>query len=258
MLDTDVRRLQQAKNLLENPGLASKITAYIGMPVEKALDRLPQGWSVRIAALVRNSLEKALVLAVSTLSREVGRAAPRDRVYRWATALSGGVGGAFGMAMLPLELPVTTVIMLRAIADIARCEGEDIRTIEGRLACLEVFALGGKAEEGSASETGYYAARTLLAREVSLAARHIAEKGLAKEGTPVLARLVAVIASRFSPMVAQKVAAAAVPVVGAAGGAWINIVFMNHYQKMARAHFLVRRLERIYGRDEVQRQYVVL
>jgi hypothetical protein len=36
-----------------------------------------------------------------------------------ATA-SGAAGGAFGLAALPFELPVSTIIMLRSIADIAR------------------------------------------------------------------------------------------------------------------------------------------
>ena len=41
------------------------------------------------------------------------------------SAASGAAGGAFGLASLPVELPVSTTIMLRSIADIARAEGED-------------------------------------------------------------------------------------------------------------------------------------
>ncbi|MBW2614674.1 MAG: EcsC family protein, partial [Deltaproteobacteria bacterium] len=50
-------------------------------------------------------------------------------------------------------------------------------------------------------------------------------------------------------------AAQAVPIIGAAGGALINTIFIDHFQDMARGHFIVRRLERVYGTDEVQRQY---
>jgi hypothetical protein len=35
------------------------------------------------------------------------------------------VGGGFGLAALPVELPISTIIMLRSIGDIARSEGED-------------------------------------------------------------------------------------------------------------------------------------
>jgi hypothetical protein len=41
--------------------------------------------------------------------------------------------------MLPIELPVSTVIMLRSIADIARSEGEDLSDPR-RLPCVQVFA----------------------------------------------------------------------------------------------------------------------
>jgi len=46
-----------------------------------------------------------------------------------------------------------------------------------------------------------------------------------------------------------------VPVVGAAGGLLVNSVFMDHFQNMARGHFIVRRLERVYGMAAVERQY---
>jgi len=55
---------------------------------------------------------------------------------------SGAVGGALGLAALPVELPVSTAIMLRTIAEFARQEGEDLAGPRTRLACLEVFALG--------------------------------------------------------------------------------------------------------------------
>jgi hypothetical protein len=35
----------------------------------------------------------------------------------------------------------------------------------------------------------------------------------------------------------------------------INTIFIDHFQDMARGHFIVRRLERVYGTDEVKRQY---
>jgi hypothetical protein len=46
-----------------------------------------------------------------------------------------------------------------------------------------------------------------------------------------------------------------VPVLGAAGGALINTLFIGHYQDMARGHFIVRRLEKIYGTEPVRIAY---
>jgi hypothetical protein len=63
------------------------------------------------------------------------------------------------------------------------------------------------------------------------------------------------IASRFGVVVSERFAAAALPVLGAIGGAAINLMFMNHFQRVAQGHFTIRRLERIYGRRAVQRHY---
>ena len=83
----------------------------------------------------------------------------------------------------------------------------------------------------------------------------MAERGLGAEGAPALVRLIGVLSSRFGIVVSEKVAAQAVPVMGAAGGALINTLFIDHFQNMARGHFIVRRLERIYGHDAVERAY---
>ena len=145
--------------------------------------------------------------------------------------------------------------MLRSIADIARSEGEQINLLETKLACLAVFALGGRSKSDDGSETGYFFVRATLARAISDATQYIAKKGLVQEGAPVLVRFVASLASRFGIIVSEKVAAQAIPLIGAAGGALINTVFIDHFQNMARGHFVIRRLERVYGKDLIQQEY---
>ena len=71
-------------------------------------------------------------------------------------------------------------------------------------------------------------------------------------------RLVGQIASRFGITVSQKVAAQAVPIVGAVGGGLINVLFVDHYQDIARGHFTVRRLERKYSEQIVHDMYATL
>jgi hypothetical protein len=58
--------------------------------------------------------------------------------------------------------------------------------------------------------------------------------------------------------VSEKVAVEAVPVIGAAGGAAINVLFTGHFQRMAHGHFTVRRLERTYGEAAVREAYEAL
>jgi hypothetical protein len=49
--------------------------------------------------------------------------------------------------------------------------------------------------------------------------------------------------------------AQALPVVGALGGAAVNYAFIEHFQDVARGHFTVRRLERLYGKDKIRMEY---
>ncbi len=254
MSQNELEDLKYAKELLENPGLAARITDALGTAIDKGVDLLPAKWSGVVQQATKESLRKALEFAVMTMD-DRPRASSWSFLHKMLAATSGAVGGAFGLPALTVELPVSTIIMLRSIADIARSEGEKIKTLEAKLACLEVFALGGKSPGDDSTETGYFVMRAAFARELSEAAKYIAKKGLAEEGAPAIARFINKIASRFGVNVSEKIAAQAVPLIGAAGGALINTIFIDHFQDMARGHFIVRRLERVYGTDEVKRQY---
>lgn len=250
----DLDALRYAKRLLENPGLAAKITHVIGRPIEKGLDLLPQKWAQVVAAATRKSLETAFQVALATMY-DTPRARSWERLHKLAAATTGAAGGAFGLAGLPIELPVSTTLMVRSIADIARSEGERLATPEAKLACLEVFAMGGRSSSDDASESAYFFIRGSLARAVSEAAKYLVERGAAEKGAPAILRLITQLAARFGVNVSEKVAAQAVPVIGAAGGAVINLLFIDHFQDMARGHFIVRRLERAYPPEMVREEY---
>jgi hypothetical protein len=252
--DADLVDLRTAVDLLENPGLIAKVSDLVGTPIEALFRALPAGANDRIARVTRDSLMAAVNAAVKTMNPQ-GRMAPWRRSHLAAAGLAGGIGGAFGLAALPIELPVTTTIIMRSIADIARSEGEDVSHPEARLACLEVFAMGGTSTADDAAESGYFAVRAALAQAVSEAATYIARRAVVDEGAPVIVRLLAQIAARFNTVVGEKIMAQGVPVVGALGGATINVFFIEHFQDMARGHFIVRRLERTHGADEVRRRY---
>ncbi len=250
----DLDELIEAIATLENPGLAVQITNVVGAPFEYALRKLPREVSRHIGTATETALRAAMRVAVSTLNAERGLR-PSNRMHKAMATLSGAVGGAFGIPALAVELPVSTTLILRSVADIARAQGEDVRSPESQLACLEVFALGSRSSTDDAAEAGYYATRAVLARSVSEAAKYIVERGLAEEGAPAIVQLLAKIAARFNIPVSAKFAAQSIPALGAAGGAAVNLVFINHFQDMARGHFTVRRLERKYGAPTVCAEY---
>ncbi|MHA3902151.1 EcsC family protein [Castellaniella sp. WN] len=254
----DLDALRQARALLENPGLAARMTNLIGTPIEKFLDRLPEGWSAQIGQATRLALSKAADAALFTMDDKPGGRSS-DWWHKIGAAATGGVGGFFGLAGLAVELPVSTTIMMRSIADIARSEGESLADPGTRLACLEVFALSGRSASDDGAESGYYIVRAALARAISQAAEYAAGSiAVEKAAPPALMRLITMVAERFGIQITEKAAAQAVPAIGAAGGALINTLFINHFQDMARGHFIIRRLDRRYGEDGVRTMYEAL
>jgi EcsC protein family len=244
MLAEDVEQLRSAKYILENPGITAKLTNLVGSPIEKGLKLLPGDWREKVGTATHDALMTALKGALLTMGP--GSKAASPRWHKFAAAMSGGIGGAFGLPALIVELPVSTTIMLRSIADIGRSHGEVLSTARSQIACLEVFALGGPSENDDSSESGYFAVRSALARAVTEASKYLAEKTVAEEGAPALVRLIATIAARFQVQVSEKAAAMAVPLLGAIGGGGINLLFIDHFQDMSRGHFVVRKLERKY------------
>ncbi|MET4678669.1 hypothetical protein ABIA72_000271 [Stenotrophomonas rhizophila] len=263
----DWRDLQRAVDLLESPTLTAKMANLIGSPLEFAVKRLPDSVSRRIHGAVEAALFKSAQAALWTMDNTPGKAAS-TRWHKLAAATSGAVGGAFGFTTLFIELPVSTTIMMRSVADVARSEGFDLRDMSTRHACLEVFALGGNSGKDDASETGYYITRGFTAEVM----RHLSAElaGRAVGGSPVmigltpkeagkwLAKLVEKVAARFGVVVTEKFAAQAVPIVGAVAGATLNTMFTDYYQDVARGHFIVRRLERTYGYETVRAAYSML
>ncbi|KXJ41993.1 MAG: hypothetical protein AXA67_02805 [Methylothermaceae bacteria B42] len=252
---SDYQALIEAVHYLENPGLAARLSHYIGMPVEKALASLPDNLVKPVTQITQDALNKALNAALLTLPKERNRKSTPRLIHNLLAGTSGALGGSFGIASLAVELPVSATLMLRAIAATAHEQGENINEPDSKLACLEVFAFGGPADKDDNSEIGYYAVRAFLAKTMEESAKHLMKKGLAKEGAPALVRFINAVSQRFSVQVSQKFALQALPAVGAFSGATVNILFMSHFQDMAYAHFTIRRLERAYGKERVRSLY---
>lgn len=253
----DLEDLKYAKSLMENPGLAAKITNFFGVPIEKGFDILPRDWAKVVSSSTQKALQVAAHSAILTMSKKNNPGAA-NTFHKIIAAGSGAAGGFLGLPALVLELPISTTIMMRSIADIARSEGQLISDPRVKIACIEVFALGGPSKDDDAAETGYFTIRSILAKTVNDAAVYLAQKGLSEKSSPVLIKLIAQISSRFGIQVSEKMAAQAIPVIGAAGGAIINTLFIDHFQAMARGHFIVLRLEKKYGFDAVKQAYISL
>ena len=256
LTQADIILLSQAVQRLETSSVAARIGYLLGMPIEKALAALPGHWSTIVSRITRTALEKALDAALLSLKPDARLKPAGNKAHKVFVGISGAVGGSFGITALAAELPVSATLMLRSIADIARSYGEDLQDWDTRMACLTVFALsGGRGPSPDGADTSYYAVRSFLSKAIGDTSNHIAVHGFSKEGGPMLVKFLNAVSSRFSVPVSEKLAAQSLPVLGAVGGASVNLIFMAHYQQMAKAHFTVRRLERGYGKAQVENAY---
>lgn len=258
-----IDEIKYAKEILENPGLFIQIANYIGKPIEYGMKKLPKWTGRMVDKVVDKSLNKALGVAVYTMNISEKHQKPSNWWHRGSVIVTGGVAGFFSIGFLAVELPLSTCIMLRSIAEHARSQGLDLGDIKTRLECLSVFALGGNSKSDDMAETSYYATRAMLAKEMARAAAYFAERAgiegatgsAEKAAAPIVAKFIEMITARYSPVVAEKIAAMAVPVLGALGGAAINTMFINHFQDMAEGHFIIKRLENKFGQEEIQQIY---
>jgi len=250
----DLDIIREAKERIVKMSLAARISSFIGTPVEAVIDNLPDKWSDKVMTATTTALTKAADVAIFTMKdKEASKSS--DFLHKIGVAVTGGVGGAIGIGALLVELPISTTLMVRSIADIARSEGEKIEEAETRLACMEVFALGGPGMGDDGSESGYFAVRASLNAAMVSLAKSIAEHGIKGSGAPLVVKFITSVAERFSIVITQKAAAQAIPVVGAVGGAAVNTIFISHFQDIARGHFTIRRLERKYGKELVKEVY---
>ncbi len=254
--DAAAADLRRAVLLLENSGLAARITGVIGKPVDMLMQALPGGAERVIALAIDRALRHALDAALLSVDRSgeglsrwrwLNRTLSSDWFAKASVAVSGGAGGALGLPGTLVELPLTTTLVLRSIAQIGQLEGEDVALDDFKLACLSVFALGGPGKADDASESGYFAVRVALANAISDA--------MGKPLSVLLPGFLAAIAERFAIPVTLKFSAQLAPAVGGVAGSTINYIFIDHFQDKARGHFIVRRLERAHGPAAVRAAY---
>ena len=252
--DQDLKDLRRARLLLEGPTMASKLTQKLGRPVERAMGCLPKFFRSTIELSTTAALNHSVKLASITMRDGApGKAAPG--IHQMALMVSGGLGGALGLATFLWEIPLSTTLMLRSIADIARSEGFSIRSPETLTACIEVFALEGGRQKDQPGSSNYWAVRLALARVVSEATAAMAAAQISQGSGAVIPRLISAVAARFGVILSQQAAAKMIPIAGAAGGMAINLIFIRHFQRMARGHFIIRRLEQNHGPEVIRQLY---
>lgn len=223
--------LTLAGRYLDARGSFTSFLESIGRRVEAGIRVLPDHWKDELHTRARDALWWAFRKIVSSMdTEELHRPAARTR-YRLFAATSGLVTGAAGMPGVIADLPASTLLILRAIADIARAQGYDLRNPDVQVACIEAFVFGGPTAEDDDADLAFWSTRA---------------------AAPMVSELVPQVAARLGASWSLSLPARAIPVVSSVTSAAINWHFSGYFQTMAEIIFGLKPLEERYGREHVR------
>lgn len=201
-------------------GIGIQLLNLLGGQAENLLDKLPDGVRGNLDSATEQALKAAMKAAQGSR-----RALPDQKP--WVnTAVATAMGAAGGFGGLPsalVELPATTTLLLRTIQGVARENGFDPASASVQFDCIRVFNAAGPLQQDDGADFAFFATRVTLTG-------------------PAMHRLIAAVAPRLATALGQKLAAQAVPVLGAVAGATTNLVYTRYYQEVAQVHFGLRKL----------------
>lgn len=219
-VDVDARLDAIAARYKQAGGVGINVLNLIGGQADNLIERLP--------TVVRRNLEGATVKALNQAMKAAhsSRAMVPDQkswLNQAVSAAMGAVGGAGGLPTAMAELPVTTTLLLRVIEGVAVEYGFDPEAENVQFDCVQVFSAAGPLSGDDGSDLGFLSARVALSGRAMQA-------------------VIAKVAPRLAVVLGQKLAAQAVPILGAAAGAATNYAYTSYYQDMAHVHFGLRKL----------------
>ncbi len=210
-------------------GPVIRLVNRLGGTLEHQLSALPEGVRSQIERLTAQALETSYGIAAR--APDLGTRAPM-----MAAVAAGAAGGAGGLATAVAELPVTVTLFLTTIRSVAREAGFDPDQDWVRAECLQVFAAGSPLAQDDGVNTSFVASR------------------LALSGAAVQ-NLITRIAPKLAAALSQKLAAQAVPVLGAVSGAALNAAFLSYYREVARVRFGLVKLAQVHGAEAVEAEF---
>ena len=206
-------------------GPIMRLVNRVGTTLENQLSVVPEKYRGPIERATAQALETSYSLAAR--APDMGERGPMAAVLA-----SGAAGGAGGLATSLAELPITVTLMLNAIRAEARLAGLDPDEPWVRAECLRVFGAGSPMASDDGINTSFLTAR------------------LSVTGSAVQ-NIITAVAPKLAAVLGQKLAAQAIPVLGAVSGAALNAAFLKYYREIARIRFALLKLSETHGAEAV-------
>lgn len=206
-------------------GGAVALLSRLGGKLEAQMAGLPPSVQRRIEDVTTAALTRAygIVQAGPVLG-------PRRQMA--LTTFAGAAGGFAGLPGAVAELPVTVTLILRGIQDVAVEHGFDPAAAPTRRETLRVFGAGSPLAADDGVNSAFIGARLTFTG-------------------PAVHRLIATVAPRVATALGQKLAAQAVPVLGALAGAGLNATYTRYFREMAHVRFGLLTLALAHDPDRV-------
>src|SRR3954468_18743757 len=170
LTEADAKRLAEAAtSLVAARGIMLRMIEFVGSTLNQVGGRfaglarkaLGERGEAKIEEIVRDILWRSYGAATAGLDPASERE-PWDWLHKTIVSASGAASGFIGLPGLGFDLPITTGMIIRSLAEIARAHGEDIASDDCRRACLEVLVIGGPETEDDEVEIGYWSTRAAL------------------------------------------------------------------------------------------------
>ena len=219
-INVETRLDDLARRYREAGGLGINVLNLIGGSAEGLLDRLPGPVRQNLETATEKALRQAMRAAHSSRSLVPDQ---KSWLNQTVTTAMGAAGGAGGLPSALAELPVTTTLLLRVIQGVAVEHGFDAEAESVQFDCVQVFSAAGPLSGDDGADLAFLATRLTLSGKA-------------------MQSLIATVAPKLAAVLGQKLAAQAVPVLGAVAGAATNYAYTSYYQQMAHVHFGLRRL----------------
>ena len=210
-------------------GPVIRLVNRLGGALESQLSALPESVRSQIERVTAQALEASYGIAAR--APDLGARGPIAAVIA-----TGAAGGAGGLPTAVAELPVTVTLFLNAIRSEAREAGLDPNEDWVRAECLQVFSAGSPLKQDDGVNTSFISSRLALT-------------GSAAQS------LISAIAPKLAAVLGQKLAAQAVPVLGAVSGAALNAAYLSYYREIARVRFALLKLGEVHGTEAVEAEF---
>ncbi|MGJ8544605.1 MAG: EcsC family protein [Sulfitobacter sp.] len=209
-----------AKRYKAAGGVGIHVLNLLGAQADGLIERLPATVRRNLDAATEKALKQAMRAASSSRSMVGDQPSWLNQA---ATMATGAAGGAGGLPSALAELPVTTTLLLRVIQGVAAEYGFDPKAENVQFDCIKVFSAAGPLKGDDGADLGFLSARLALSGQA-------------------VQSIIAKVAPRLAVVMGQKLAAQAVPILGAVAGAATNYAYTSYYEDMAHVHFALRKL----------------